>query len=257
MSSEQVPPTAGPADDNFDPADHTWDGDLWWTADRSFWWDGGRWVDTGREAAPRTRVAAGRQFPIGPLAWILLTPLATLPATAVVTGALTPAFGGTYATLDALKAGAAANPYCTVQISFGPMAILGLVDAHAVCPDGYVLAALSPGLLNLLPLFWLFSRLPSTRRAAILASVLGGLRLLIPAIGVLAVAAPSDYGSVGHGFTVITPGTPWQFPNSWNAIPLVSAALWVATLVTYLVNGSMERRMRRVLDYDSEHGAPG
>lgn len=185
--------------------------------------------------------AAGR-FPIGPLAWILLTPIATIPATAILTGVLTPAFSGSYATLDALQAAAAANPYCTVHISFGAMAILGVVTAEATCPDAYVLAALSPGLLNLVPLLWLLSNRLQTRRAAIIASALGSLRFLIPALGVLAVVPPSEYGTVAHGFTVITPGSPWSFPNSWNPIPVVSAALWAATFVAYLVNRSISRR---------------
>ena len=185
--------------------------------------------------------AAGR-FPIGHLAWILLTPVATIPATGLLTGVLTPAFSGSYATLDALQAAAAANPYCRVHISFGAMPILGVVNAEAICPDGSVLAASSPGLLNLVPLLWLLSNRLQTRRAAITASALGSLRFLIPAVGVLAVVPPSDYGSVAHGFTVITPGTPWSFPNSWNPIPIVSAVLWAATLVAYLVNRSISRR---------------
>jgi hypothetical protein len=185
--------------------------------------------------------AAGR-FPIGPLAWILLTPLATIPATGIFSGVLTQAFSGSYATLDAMQAAAAANPYCPVHISLGDMAILGVVDAAAVCPDGYVLAALSPGLLNLVPLLWLLSNRLQTRRAAIIASALGCLRFLIPTLGILVVTPGSDYGSVAHGFTVLTPATPWPFPNSWNLIPIVSAVLWVATLAAYLVNRSISRK---------------
>lgn len=191
---------------------------------------------------PQEPMNAVGRFPIGPLAWILLTPIATIPATAILTGVLTPAFSGSYATLDALQAAAAANPYCTVHISFGAMAILGVVTAEATCPDAYVLAALSPGLLNLVPLLWLLSNRLQTRRAAIIASALGSLRFLIPALGVLAVVPPSEYGTVAHGFTVITPGSPWSFPNSWNPIPVVSAALWAATFVAYLVNRSISRR---------------
>lgn len=185
---------------------------------------------------------AARRLPIGPLAWILLTPIATIPATAILTGVLTQAFSGRYATLDALEAAAAANPYCPVHVSFGAMAILGIVNAAAVCPDGYVLGVLSPGLLNLVPILWLLSSRLQTRRAAIVASALGGLRFLIPVAGVLAVVPPSDYGSVSHGFTVITAGTPWPFPNSWNAIPLISLVLWAATLAAYFVNRSISRR---------------
>lgn len=185
--------------------------------------------------------AMGR-FPIGPLAWLVLTPLVTVPATSIVTGMLTPAFGGRYETLEALQAAAAANPYCAVQISFGSGAILGLVDAHAVCADGYVVAALSPGLLNLVPLLWLLSKASNVRRAAIVASVLGGLRLFLPVIAVLAMTPPSDYGTVGRGFTVIAVGWPSSYPNDWNAIPLVSAALWVATVVAYFVNRARSSR---------------
>jgi len=195
-------------------------------------------VDTG----PHRLTNGARRLPIGPLAWILLTPLATIPATGILTGVLTPAFSHSYATLDALQAAAAANPYCSVHISFGAMAIVGVVNAEATCQDGYVLAALGPGLLNLVPLLWLLSNRLRTRRAAIIASTLGGLRFLIPVVGVLAVVPPSGYGSVAHGFTVITPGSPWSFPNSWNPIPVVSAALWAATLVAYLVNRSTSRR---------------
>ena len=128
------------------------------------------------------------RFPIGPLAWIILTPLATVPATAAVTAALTPAFSQSYPSLEALEAAAAANPYCTVHISIGAEAILGIVAANAVCPDGYVLAALSPGLLNLVPLLWLLSRRVEIRRAAIIASILGGLRFVIPSLAVLTLA---------------------------------------------------------------------
>lgn len=212
--------------------------------DGRFWWDGQRWVDAGSATTGPIATAAGWRFPIGPLAWILLTPLATIPATAIVTAALTPSFNGRYATLDALEAAAAANPYCSVQISFGAAAILGEIGAHAVCADGYVLAALSPGLVNLLPALWLLSRWRLTQRAAILALVLGGLRFLVPAVAALALSPPADYGSVAHGFTVITPGWPWSYPNSWNPIPLVSAALWVATVVVYFVNRRLSRPAR-------------
>src|SRR5947209_7626701 len=157
-------------------------------------------------AAPKRPglLAAMGRFPIGPLAWIIVTPLATVPATAAVTAALTPAFSQSYPSLEALEAAAAANPYCTVHISIGAEAILGIVAANAVCPDGYVLAALSPGLLNLVPLLWLLSRRVEIRRAAIIASILGGLRFVIPSLAVLTLAPPSDYGHVARGFTIIT-----------------------------------------------------
>lgn len=194
------------------------------------------------DSEPHELVDAPGRFPIGPLAWVLITPLVTIPATALLTGLLTQAFHSRYPTLDALQAAAAANPYCPVHISFGGMAILGVVNAEAVCPDGYVLAALSPGLLNLVPILWLLSKSLQTRRVAIIASALGGVRVLVPVVGVLAVVPSSDSGTVAHGFTVLTPGTPWSFPNSWNAIPVISAVLWAATLVAYLVIRSISRR---------------
>ena len=202
-------------------------------------------VDPGR----RLRVDIASRLPIGPLAWLLLTPLVTIPATAAVTGVFTQVFSRSFTNLDAMRAAAAANPYCPVQVSLGPMAILGEVDAAAVCPDRYVLAALLPGVLNLVPLLWLFTRSLQMRRAAIIASALGGLRFLLPALGVLAIAPPSEYGGVLHGFTVLTPGGPWPYPNSWNAIPLVSAGLWAATLVAYVVH-------RRTLHRESAPPSP-
>ena len=185
--------------------------------------------------------APGKRFPIGPLLWIVLTPLITIPVTAVATGVLTPFDRGSYSSYDAVLAAAAADHYCTVK--FSPD-ILGNVAGQATCPDGLVLAALSPGLLNLLPVLWLISRSRETRLAAKLALTLGALRFIAPIIGVLILAPAQGAGcidacNIPHGYTVITPGSPWASPNSWSGMPWVSQSLWLVSVLAYFAHRSL------------------
>jgi hypothetical protein len=41
-----LPPT-GQRNDEFDPQDHFWDGNTWWTLDRTYFWDGNAWRGVG------------------------------------------------------------------------------------------------------------------------------------------------------------------------------------------------------------------
>jgi hypothetical protein len=191
----------------------------------------------GSAIAPAA-LAQRRGFPIGPLLWIVLTPILTIPITLIATGALLPS-SGPYATYDDVLAAAAADHYCSVII--GGSNIFGGVSAQANCPDRLVVAALSPGLLNLLPFLWLLSRKPETQLSAVLASVLGTLRVAVPMVAVLTLAPTpgagclsADLCSLPPGFTVIQVMSP-AYPNSWNAVGWISIALWVLTVVVYLV----------------------
>jgi len=189
---------------------------------------------------------SGRRFPIGPLAWLILTPLITVPATLIGTSILTPFDNGArYATLEDVQAAADADHLCKVTV--GAADIFGGVDASAACPDGYIVAALSPGLINLAPLLWLLFGRVSVRRTAVVASVFGAARLLIPMIAV-ATAVPTEHAdTITRGHTLITPGFPWAFPNSWNDAPLFSFLLWIATVAAYFVQRYLARRRRRRL----------
>jgi hypothetical protein len=185
--------------------------------------------------------AVGRHggFPIGPLLWIVLTPLLTIPLTLIATGVLTPFDGGPYSSFEDVQAAAAADPYCTVSVSGAD--ILGGLGAQATCQDGLVLLCLSPGLINVLPILWLLSRKPETQLAALLASILGVFRLVVPTVAVLTLAPKpgagclsADFCALPHGFTVIDPGYPWAFPNSWNDAPWISVGLWLLTVIVYV-----------------------
>ena len=197
----------------------------------------------GKTGSPR------RQFPIGPLAWIILTPLVTLPATLIATVVLTPFDGRSYPTYQAVQAAAESDHLC--KVTLGDISFFGGVDASAACPDGYVLAALSPGLLNLTPVLWLLFGRPSVRRTAIIATVLGAARFLIPVVAVF-VAVPTDYsGTIPPGFTLIKPSSPWSYPNSWNDASLFTFVLWTATVIVYFAGRFIARRRRRSADANS------
>jgi len=179
-----------------------------------------------------------RGFPIGPLLWIVLTPIATIPLTMLATGSLLPS-SGPFNTYDDVLAAAAADHLCQVTISGGN--IFGQVGAQATCSDRLVLAALAPGLLNLLPVVWLLSRNPETQLAAALASILGAARFIIPMAAVLTVAPSPGSGCISAalcnipaGFTVISVGSP-AYPNSWNGVGWISLALWLITVIVYVV----------------------
>jgi len=179
-----------------------------------------------------------RGFPIGPLLWIVLTPIVTIPLTMLATGSLLPS-SGPYNTYDDVLAAAAADHICQVTISGSN--IFGQVGAQATCSDWLVMAALAPGLLNLLPVVWLMSRKPETQVAAALASILGAARFIIPMAAVLTVAPSPGSGCVSAelcnipaGFTVISVASP-AYPNSWNGVGWISLALWLITVIVYVV----------------------
>jgi hypothetical protein len=52
----------GPNDDGFDPEKHFWDFNVWWTADRLFWWDGAQWQS--RDAPHASGLAGAGEAPI-------------------------------------------------------------------------------------------------------------------------------------------------------------------------------------------------
>jgi hypothetical protein len=92
------------------------------------------------------------------------------------------------------------------------------MGAYATCSPGPLLLLLSPGLLNLVPLWWLRSSHPKLRSAALWATVLGALRLIVPAAAVI--ASPDDNPVLSQGF----------FPSEFTlAIVAISIALWVLT----------------------------
>ena len=152
-----------------------------------------------------------------PLLWILFLPIITVPATLW----LTPPGG---------PLGVCRN----VERDF--------IGGSAFCPTGSLLLALSPGLLNLVPILWLSSRNQETRRAALAATILGGLRLVVPAVAVLA-SSTDGYNRIIWGFTA--------GPNSDSPdVSMIGVFLWVVTLVTLVV---MRRRARsRKIASDAE-----
>ena len=85
---------------------------------------------------------------------------------------------------------------------------------------------LTPGLLNLVPLLWLVSRDARTRVAAVVASCLGAVRLIVPCLAVMASASGASVtGTLG-------PFGGWTgFPNAGYGpnFALISLALWLAT----------------------------
>jgi hypothetical protein len=100
-----------------------------------------------------------------PLLWILLIPVVTVPLTGFLE--------------DRVK-------YHSGLCSVTP----GFFGAYASCSIGVLLLLLSPGLLNLVPLWWLRSTHPKLKAAALCATGLGALRLIVPVAAVI--ASPDD-----------------------------------------------------------------
>jgi hypothetical protein len=92
-----------------------------------------------------------RLWPL-PLLWIIVVPLVTVPGSLNLVQELK-GWGG-----------------CDWQ------------GGNFVCPVRVAVLTLAPGLLNLVPLLWLASPHPRVRRAALLATVLGASRLLMPIV---------------------------------------------------------------------------
>ena len=120
-----------------------------------------------------------------PMLWILAAPLATLPLTAVLMNSIL----GTSA-CDQSQVGGSS------------------------CQTGPVLIALAPGLVNLVPVIWLWSQNARMRLAAITATILGALRFAFPAVALVATAGNSGFGaatSCSGGCSYIVGG--WFVPN--------------------------------------------
>jgi hypothetical protein len=152
-----------------------------------------------------------------PLLYIVLVPVVTVPLTLWLTGLM-------------IKTDA-----CVSQAAF--------IGGEAVCQPGPLLLALAPGLLNLAPILWLWSHDPKTRFAAITATILGGLRLIVPALAVVA-TAQSDaclmagqegclvYSGITQPGDYIHWGLAPAMPNSESLFVLgLSFSLWLVTLI--------------------------
>ena len=115
---------------------------------------------------------------------------------------------------------------CVAEVTYayfgGPMFI---------CQDGPVILALAPGVLNLVPILWLRSHSPKTRVAAATATVLGALRLLVPAVAVVSSWPTNEYAT---GFLL-----PADFPNENSPVVEVVAgagiSLWLMGLIAMAV----------------------
>jgi len=147
-----------------------------------------------------------------PLLWILLIPIFTVPLTNVLADRAEYHSG-----------------FCSVNA--GNYLLPG-VGVHASCSTGVLLLLLSPGLLNLVPLWWLRSTHPKLRAAALWATVLGALRLIVPAIAVTASPDDNPVDAVSGLFG------PSDFVLSILTISLV---LWLATFPVIWVVGRLHR----------------
>jgi hypothetical protein len=125
---------------------------------------------------------------VWPVLWLLLVPLITVPLTLRLLGEL---------------------EGCTALLQTPPPGYR--------CSAPAALLSLAPGLLNLLPALWLRSHDRRVRSAALLATALGVIRLVVPAVMYLA-----------QGANVwIVYGITWlPNPNS----TLVSLGLWIVSL---------------------------
>ena len=124
--------------------------------------------------------------------WLVLVPIITVPSTLILTSLI-------------LHTNA-----CHVTPDF--------FGGQASCQVGLVLVALLPGLLNLAPTLWLRSTSSKTRFAAIAATSIGAIRLVVPAAILIANAsadpANANYGSCGGRCAHLWWGFQPAFPNS-------------------------------------------
>lgn len=207
--------TPGPGSDDFDPRNHTWDGDTWWTPGRTAWWDGHHWQPSSVQKP--SSVHMSDQILVSktsaswkrPLVWIAWTPLATVILTLLITDRIT---------------------HTDMCVSRGGNWFV----ADYWCPPVPIALALSPGVLNLIPILWLRSADPKTRLAAVVGLILGALRLVLPVIGVFAGAANTDFAPGPQ--VEVGPGFPNGSLNPWFPF-VVSLPLWLATFVAIAVIG--------------------
>jgi hypothetical protein len=117
-----------------------------------------------------------------------------------------------------------------------------------------VVLALAPGLLNLIPIFWLRSTSPKTRFAAAVATILGALRLAVPVIAVFAGAVNTEVAE-GPRADISTAVLMPVFPNNNSfGVTVVSLVLWLATFVAIAVIARLDIGGREPLP--PRHGAP-
>jgi len=112
-----------------------------------------------------------------------------------------------------------------------------------LCPGPLAVATLAPGLLNLVPAFWLLSRKARTQRAAAIATVLGACRVLVPVAryihsgldheGLVNYQYNSFNGTNVPGFEVA--------PFLWGASVLLIVAYQVAVSLHDLAHRSVQR----------------
>ena len=109
------------------------------------------------------------------------------------------------------------------------------------CPGRDVAPTLLPGLLNLVPLFWLWSSRQQVRLAALAAATLGGVRLVVPLLMYLYSGEYyfnrgdryGDWFRIGGSVDIgAYRGTAWTF----SPVPvLASWPLWLASLAAVWV----------------------
>jgi len=136
-----------------------------------------------------------------PLLWLVIVPLIAGPATFLL--AHFSVNGQTYETWSGIMSGGAECP----AVVFAPSVVI-------------------PGLLNLIPLWWLRAKDARTRLAAIVGSFLG-VAGLAASLDVLHSLGPTI--SWNFGFLLPTPTPPQQ------ADLAVGTVIWLATLITLLV----------------------
>jgi hypothetical protein len=137
--------------------------------------------------------------PTLPLWLIVLAPLLTVPLTQAATQSL-------------VNTDSCSN----IQLDF--------IGGSASCQTDSLVVALAPGLVNLVPLLWLVSKDARTRKAALVAGLLGTARLVMPAAALLS-SGP---------ISIISWGFVKAYPNDQTVVG-ASIVLWLVTVVTTLV----------------------
>ena len=115
----------------------------------------------------------------------------------------------------------------------------GFIGGDYWCQPVPVALSLTPGILNLVPIVWLWSKNPKTRLAASVATILGAVRLVVPLMFVFAGMVTTDFA---EGAQVVIGTGPFEpvFPNNNSLEPLlVSIMLWLATFVAIAVIASV------------------